>query len=839
MIIINIKERFVKGDKDYGLVPFWFWNDDLKLEHLKLQLKEMKDKGISEFIIHAREGLQIEYLSEEWFEKIEYTLKLSKELDMTLWIYDDLNWPSGYAGGRVTYGNEELCGKHLKMVERTVEGPCMFDVYNEISKRLEAVHLKVDSKYIEASHLIQDGFINIAEGEKFELMFFYIDKTLFKPAYSNSYYIDILNRRSTEEFIRHTHMEYKKRFSQYFGNVIKGFFVDEPGIYNNLKMFEELKDDNTIAWTVGLRDYFSREKGYDIVKYLPLLWRDVDSITITIRKDFYEVVGSMYRENFLMVLKNFCDNNGVMLIGHLSHEEYIQYIVTMLGDFMSAQEYLSYAGLDRIDFNDKKVSEKITSSAAHIYGKSRVMSETFALSGWGLTLEEMKKWANYQFVRGVNLISPHAFYSSIEGKRKNECPPSEFYQNYYWKYFRGFSKYVERLSYLLSQGSHVANIGVYYPMSSAYELITPEDWSKVEQLDWEILDLSLYLLDNQIDYDFLNSYALLNGETVKGRIKVNVESYGILVFQSCINLSFTEIIKLLQFVEEGGAIIFIGAVPKKSSDYINQERYSILIQQLLSSNAVYILPKRDFGSLLILIEKHNGLDIKLSYKDKQIKYNHRTTAKEDIYFLVNEGELDKENIINIKGYKHVEEWSPENGNIKAVEVIYEGGYTYIPLSIEGYGSKLFAVYNYESLEKSIIKDILLKEYALEGKWTIKLDGKEYLQYLEAWHILGHPYFSGEAIYENEFEVSNIKENHNYILELGSVKDCAEIWVNEINVGFRIWRPYSFNITSSLREGKNNIRIRVVNTLINEFEKVPQISGLLGDVNVQVFEYINK
>ena len=64
-------EKFVNVPKEYSIAPFWFWNDDLQTENLKWQMKEMYDKGVYEVVISSRRGIEIEYLSDEWFDRIE------------------------------------------------------------------------------------------------------------------------------------------------------------------------------------------------------------------------------------------------------------------------------------------------------------------------------------------------------------------------------------------------------------------------------------------------------------------------------------------------------------------------------------------------------------------------------------------------------------------------------------------------------------------------------------------------------------------------------------------------------------------------------------------------
>ena len=61
----------LKGNlRDYRPIPFWSWNDDLKLDELVRQIDVMKENGIGGFFMHARGGLKTEYLSDRWFECI-------------------------------------------------------------------------------------------------------------------------------------------------------------------------------------------------------------------------------------------------------------------------------------------------------------------------------------------------------------------------------------------------------------------------------------------------------------------------------------------------------------------------------------------------------------------------------------------------------------------------------------------------------------------------------------------------------------------------------------------------------------------------------------------------
>ena len=85
----------------YGSIPFWSWNDRLEESELRAQIRRMKELGMGGFFMHARGGLETEYLSEEWFSCVRACIDEAKKLGMEAWAYDENGWPSGFAGGKL------------------------------------------------------------------------------------------------------------------------------------------------------------------------------------------------------------------------------------------------------------------------------------------------------------------------------------------------------------------------------------------------------------------------------------------------------------------------------------------------------------------------------------------------------------------------------------------------------------------------------------------------------------------------------------------------------------------------------------------------------------------
>ncbi|MDR3652808.1 MAG: glycosyl hydrolase [Paludibacter sp.] len=78
------------------------------------------------------------------------------------------------------------------------------------------------------------------------------------------------------------------------------------------------------------------------------------------------------------------------------------------------------------------------------------------------------------------------------------------------------------------------------------------------------------------------------------------------------------------------------------------------------------------------------------------------------------------------------------------------------------------------------------------------------------------HFSGTATYLKEFILTrnNVHSNKHIYLDLGRVENIAEVTVNNQKVGL-IWKaPYRIDITSFIKEGLNNLKVEVTNTLVN-------------------------
>ncbi len=795
-------QSFANPSKEYSPVPFWFWNGEMRDDEIVYELEEMASKSIYEAIIHSRKGLTFEYLSDEWFHKVDVALETANRLGMRLWIYDENDWPSGYAGGRVLQKDSSFAAKCLSMEK----------IYPVLGKPVY-ISEKTNSDLVAAIAVFQDKeFVDITEygrnGKEpwcpttlcWEVFVFRMENCLHTPAYTDKPYVDLLNAEATKVFIDVTHKEYKKRFPRYWGNVIKGFFTDEPGFYQNY--IEQAKNLNTIAWTKLFPERFKNAYGYDIRPYLPTLWQDME-LSKKIRADYYEALDRFYKESYFNALTDFLHEDGLLLIGHLHHEEKLSWLIQTEGDFYSVIDGLDYAGIDCIDKGFPRITERLCSSAADLLEKPRALSETFGGFGWELTPKEIKKYLDLQFAQGINMMVLHAFFSSIDGFRKMESPPSLFYQNDYWPHFDAISHYITRLSYALSQGEHRPKVAVYYPAIAAEKLFAPLNHREVCDIDDCLDRLTGLLLSNGIDYELVPESFLSKARVDHSRLIYGNFSFEALILPCSPDQSLFPLIK--EFSEEGH-VYSLGT--KQEDDFVSEFHFYF-----------------DEANLIKSLDKQvdKGFD-----GEKVISYA-RLGDDWKLLFFVNRSDEANRVLLHLQEGESVDEANAETGKIAT---LFAGGekrreeVSFLPNE-----AKLLFLKKDSSAALPFFKKVL--------------NGKKVPLFLEEASFNGeqHPFasahkndihqFDGEIVLKYSFELSsNFKAT---ALCFDDIRDYATVYVNGKEAGTRLYPPFTFAIAPFVKAGRNEIILSIHNVKANAFEEKDLDAGLLGEAFIEAEE----
>ncbi|HOS44667.1 MAG TPA: hypothetical protein PK794_13340, partial [Armatimonadota bacterium] len=81
--------KFQQPDSYFRPAPFWAINERLTPEETARQMADMLAVGLSGGFFHSRAGLVTDYLGDEWFAAMEAALRVAREGDGYLWLYDE------------------------------------------------------------------------------------------------------------------------------------------------------------------------------------------------------------------------------------------------------------------------------------------------------------------------------------------------------------------------------------------------------------------------------------------------------------------------------------------------------------------------------------------------------------------------------------------------------------------------------------------------------------------------------------------------------------------------------------------------------------------------------
>ena len=108
------------------------------------------------------------------------------------------------------------------------------------------------------------------------------------------------------------------------------------------------------------------------------------------------------------------------------------------------------------------------SGLIHLYDRERAAMCVYWGSGHGMTQEENMAWTNENFTYGLNMYNTHGgLYGSL-GSWYEWVPPSVHFRQPYFELWQAFVDYVSRLSAVMSQGRHVADVALLYPLTSMH-----------------------------------------------------------------------------------------------------------------------------------------------------------------------------------------------------------------------------------------------------------------------------------------------------------------------------------------------------------------------------------
>lgn len=513
---------------EYGSIPFWSWNDRLDPAELRRQIGVMQQLGMHGFFMHARSGLETEYLSDEWYDCINACVDEAEKRGMEAWSYDENGWPSGFAGGKLL----EDPANHASVLKHEVsgswpEGDDVLGVYRLDGDRLSRLTAPA------------------AEGGPYHVV---------RQAYDGSY-VDTLDGSITRKFIALTHEDYKKRIgSARFGKAMPGFFTDEPQYWRWGTPYS-----NTLPAA------FAEKYGYDIRDGLPALFIDYDGAE-AFRYDYYKLLHERFIHEFVQVIYEWCEDNGCQLTGHAVEESNLSGQMWCCGGVMPFYEYEHIPGIDYLTRNlDTDISARQLGSVCAQLGRKKAISEMYGCCGWDVSPNELKRIAELQYAGGVNLMCQHLYPYSERGQRKRDYPAHYSEHQPWQEAMREFNAYFNHLGYLLSRGTEPVDTLILHPIHGAYlHYKRAEDRASIAEMEDKFAALVNRFGQHQVPFHFGDENMMARLAKVEGdTLCVGLCRYKYVVLPCTDGLDGSTAALLQAFLAGGGRVYLSDRAPTR------------------------------------------------------------------------------------------------------------------------------------------------------------------------------------------------------------------------------------------------------------------------------------
>jgi len=213
--------------------------------------------------------------------------------------------------------------------------------------------------------------------------------------------------------------------------------------------------------------------------------------------------------------------------------------------------------------------------------------------------------------------------------------------------------------------------------------------------------------------------------------------------------------------------------------------------------------------------------------DTNVLFVHRQVADGDLYFLNNRNDRYENLSANFRVTgKAAELWHAETGTIEPSSYYTASGHTTVPLKLAPWQT-VFVVFRKPATVPSRTLPAMVETPLanIDGPWEVSFPAdlgapaSATFDTLSPWNENpneGIKYFSGTATYRKSIDVPAtwIKPDARIWLDLGSVKNLAQISVNDQDVGIVWTQPFRVDITSVLKPGENKVEVKVTNGWAN-------------------------
>ncbi|MDN3358976.1 glycosyl hydrolase [Actinomadura sp. DC4] len=697
----------------------------------------------------------------------------------------------------------------------------------------------------------------------------------FTAAPAGGTYLDLMSDEAVARFMDAVPGEYYRRFPDAFGTVIRGFWDDEPTLTGTPWSPSLPKALKTLGTSPGLA--------------LTGVFDDLGRTGRTLRGEYWRAVSDRFAEAYYHQQATWMDRHHVGYISNPLHDEFgpagqLEVSGNILKDNQWAQAPGTDVVFDQYAQGGRTMLPRWPASVAHQNGQRQVLLENFGAMGWWITPDFMRSLIGAFAVRGISLDVYHAMWTDPANV---VYPPPFQSENPWWHDAAQLTAWTGRVMQI-ARGRARARTALIDPSGAAAA------WQHTPQaagIDTAFTAANDALEDSQVDFDLLDEGALSGDPAVRaparvrgGALQVGEQRYRFAVLPQTPTLALAAVRTLTGFVRSGGTLVAVGSLPSEETDGHDAELRSALGVLFGAQPS-----RHEYGAgRAVRIAGTGGLggatrDVAaatLTPSEPHVRVL-RLYSDGDVAFMINNegGDTVRTSArLPVAGTPQI--WDPRTGGTAvAPQFEADGHATTVPLRLDPYETSIVMFRrgtpaaahlvdggDRDGLEPGTVQahgntvtaDVTatvpgdhplvataggryfartvrvadpLTPIALGGDWRRTLGPATTTGPLGSWTATD-PAYSGSATYGRGVDVTPARlAGHRWTLDLGGVRDVAEVSVNGHAFGPLLWPPYRLDVTAALHAGRNDVAVTVTNTLANAHGD-SRPSGLLGPVTLR-------
>ena len=561
--------QFADPPTKYGLYPNWWWEGDVMTrEKVTWQVEQMKRVGSYGTFFYTRYihdepfALVPAYGTEEFYSLFRHALEEHRRLGMQMYFSE---WtgahPVADSIGRDPEVWAALSGRRLVLHEEESKGAGSLQIgIPQGEEVLSAAAYRVTPDGLDEGS--RRDLTRSIEGSRLEW-----DAPeagwLATVITSQRHGLDWTNPTVADRWLEAVWGPYLERMSEFIGNTFKGYVQDELTVLSG-----------HIIYSPILLERFMAAKGYDPRLEMIALFRDLGPRTDKVRCDYFQIMAELLEENVYARLSRWHEDRNMLYgtVAVMGRQDALAQ-TNHFGDLFGLLRWYHFLGNEdpsgaAVPRRRRFIDSKLSSSAAHIFGRQRVALCAFWGSGWGAPMEQTVAWIKENYAYGINLYDPHGVVANLRGGWYEFVPPNYYFVQPYLEHYPFFSDFVRRLSYIMSQGVHRADVALLFPTTTLHA-----NWMGGNRfaLAADIAASAVYNMADSIyaggvDFDFVDDRAVQDAEVQDGRLWVSGLEFRAVALPPMSTIRIETLRRLREFYDGGGIVLAYQRLPGASAE---------------------------------------------------------------------------------------------------------------------------------------------------------------------------------------------------------------------------------------------------------------------------------